>query len=136
MGGPLLLIGGGSGVAPLMSMIRHRAAAGSKIPTRLLYSSRAPVEVIYRGELEKLSAAGTGLEIIHTFTRVQPLGWTGYARRIDDRMLGEVVRPLGKNPQAFICGPTLLVEAAADGLIKAGVKSSQIRTERLGPSGA
>jgi len=135
MGGPLLLIAGGSGVVPLMAMIRHRATAGSKIPTRLLYSSRTPDDVIYRDELDKLGAANTGLEILHTFTRAQPPGWTGYARRIDNQMLSEVVKPLGKSPQTFICGPTLLVEAAANGLVQIGVESGQVRTERFGPSG-
>jgi len=134
-GGPLLLIAGGSGVVPLMAMIRHRAEAGSTIPTRLLYSSRTREDVIYWDELEKLRAADTGLEIFHTLTRAQPPGWTGYARRIDDQMLSEVVKPLGKSPKTFICGPTLLVEAAANGLVQIGVKSGQIRTERFGPSG-
>ena len=135
MGGPLLLIAGGSGVVPLMAMIRHRAAAGSTSPTRLLYSSRTPEDVIYAEELDRLGAADTGLEIFHAFTRAQPPGWTGYARRIDSQMLGEVAKPLGNNPQTFICGPTLLVEVAANGLVQIGVQSSQIRTERFGPSG-
>ena len=74
--------------------------------------------------------------MIHTFTRSQPAGWTGYARRIDDQMLDEVARPLGKNPKVFICGPTRLVESAANGLVQTGLKSNQIRTERFGPSGA
>ncbi len=134
-GGPLLLIAGGSGVVPLMAMIRHRAAAGSTIPARLLYSSRTPEDVIYQRELDRLGAADTGLEIFHTFTRTQPPGWTGYARRIDNQMLGEVAQPLGSKPQTFICGPTLLVEAVANGLVQIGVQSSQIRTERFGPSG-
>jgi len=135
MGGPLLLIAGGSGVVPLMAMIRHRASAGSSISTRLLYSSRTPEDVIYFEELDELRKDGRGLEIVHTFTRAQPPGWTGYAMRIDQAMLSEVVRPLGKAPQTFICGPTLLVEAAANGLVQIGVKPSQIRTERFGPTG-
>ncbi len=135
MGGPLFLIAGGSGVVPLMAMIRHRTLAGSKIPTRLLYSSRSPQDVIYWDELEKLRAANSGLEIFHTFTRAQPPAWTGYARRIDNQMLSEVAKPLGKSPQTFICGPTLLVEGAANGLVQIGVKASQIRTERFGPTG-
>lgn len=135
MGGPLLLIAGGSGIVPLMAMIRHRASAGSGIPTRLLYSSRTPEDAIYFDELEGLGTTNSGPEIIHTFTRAQPPGWTGYARRIDQAMLGEVVQPLGQAPQTFICGPTLLVEAAANGLVQLGVKPSQIRTERFGPTG-
>ena len=134
-GGQLLLVAGGSGVVPLMSMLRHRAAKGSHVPARLLFSSRNPEDAIYYDELERLRAGGNGLEVFHTFTRSQPSGWTGYARRIDAPMLAEVAGPLGKSPQTFICGPTLLVEAAADGLVKAGLKPDVIRTERFGPAG-
>jgi ferredoxin-NADP reductase len=134
-GGPLLLIGGGSGVVPLMSMIRHRAAAGSQVPTRLLYSSRTPDDVIYSEELESLQAKHDGLEVLYTFTREQPPGWTGYARRIDSQMLAEVAGPLGGAAQVFICGPTLLVEGAANGLVQTGIAPARIRTERFGPSG-
>ena len=135
-GGPLLLVAGGSGVVPLMAMIRHRAAQGARVPTRLLFSSRTPEDAIYFDELERLRSNGGGLEVFHTFTRAQPPGWTGYGRRIDAPMLAEVAGPLGRSPQTFICGPTLLVEAAADGLVKAGLKANSIRTERFGPSGA
>ncbi len=134
-GGPLLLVGGGSGVVPLMAMLRHRAAAGSDVRTRLLYSSRTPEDVIYADELERLRAAGRGLEVFHTFTRARPPGWTGYARRIDAAMLHEVAGPLGAAPQAFICGPTLLVEGAANGLVQIGVPPERVRTERFGPTG-
>jgi ferredoxin-NADP reductase len=132
---PVLLIGGGSGVVPLMSMVRHRAAAGAKVPARLLYSSRNFEDVIYYDELEKLRAHGNGFELFHTLTRSQPDDWKGYTRRIDADMLNEMVRPLGRSFEVFICGPTLMVEAAADALVKIGVKPAQIRTERFGPSG-
>jgi ferredoxin-NADP reductase len=132
---PLLLIAGGSGVVPLMSMIRHRAATGAQNPTSLLYSSRNLEDVIYYAELEKLRAADNGLQIFHTLTRSQPPEWKGYARRIDAEMLREVAQPLGRSLQVFICGPTLLVEAAANALVKVGVRSDQIRTERFGPTG-
>jgi ferredoxin-NADP reductase len=135
MGGPLLLIAGGSGIVPLMAMLRHRAATGSRIPTRLLYSARTLEDVIYRMELEQLAATGTGLDVIHTLTRAQPAGWTGYARRIDAEMLREVAAPLGAAVQAFICGPTLFVEAAASGLVQLGIAPERIRTERFGPTG-
>jgi ferredoxin-NADP reductase len=135
MGEPLLLIAGGSGVVPLMSMIRHRAATGAQNPTTLLYSSRSFEDIIYYQELEKLSAANGGLQIFHALTRSQPPGWKGYARRIDQDMLKEVAGPLGKSAQVYICGPTLLVEAAANGLVKIGIRSDQIRTERFGPTG-
>ena len=135
-GGPILLIAGGSGVVPLMAMLRHRQAARSTVPARLLYSSRNFEDVIYRDELEELQANGTGLEVIHTLTRSQPAGWRGYTRRIDQAMLTEVAHPLGRAPQVFICGPTLLVEATATGLVQAGVQAKQIRTERFGPTGS
>jgi ferredoxin-NADP reductase len=131
----LLLVAGGSGVVPLMAMVRHRAAAGSHVPTRLLYSSRTPDDAIYFQELERLRAPGDGLEVFYTFTRAQPPGWTGYARRIDAQMLAEVAGHLGNAPQVYICGPTLLVETAANGLLQAGIAPGQIRTERFGPSG-
>ena len=135
LGGPLLLVAGGSGVVPLMSMVRHRRAAGATVATHLLYSSRTPEDVIYADELRELQAAGDGLRVIQTFTRAQPPNWTGYARRIDAAMLSEVAAPLGRKAQAFICGPTLLVEAAADGLVEAGLAPERIKTERFGPSG-
>ncbi len=95
--GPLLLVGGGSGVVPLMSMIRHRAVVGSKVPVWLLYSARSPTEVISADELTHLCERRDGLEVIYTFTRQQPPGWTGYQRRIDAQMLTEVIRPI-ENP--------------------------------------
>jgi ferredoxin-NADP reductase len=135
MAEPLLLIAGGSGVVPLMSMLRHRVAANAKNPASLLYSSRTFEDIIYYSELENFRAADGGLQIFHTLTRSQPGGWSGYARRIDQDMLKEVARPLGKTVQVYICGPTLLVEAAANLLVKIGVNSNQIRTERFGPTG-
>ena len=134
VGGPLLLIAGGSGIVPLMSMIRHRSAVGSTIPVRLLYSSRTPEDVIYYDELMKLQNSKGRLEIFHTFTRQTPPGWTGYSRRIDSQMLAEVAGPLGSKAQAYVCGPTLLVEAVANGLLQQGLAPNQIRTERFGPT--
>ncbi|TME98228.1 MAG: oxidoreductase [Chloroflexi bacterium] len=133
-GGPLLLVAGGSGVVPLMAMLRHRAAAGAKIPARLLYSSRTLEDVIYRQELEAL-ASRDGLEVFHTLTRGQPKGWTGYARRIDQPMLAEVSGPLGTAALAFICGPTALVETTASALVQLGLAQERVRTERFGPTG-
>ena len=98
-------------------------------------SSRAPDDIIYANELRDLAARADGLEIAHTLTRSQPAGWTGYARRIDDAMLTEVRRPLGDAPLVYICGPTPLVEGAANGLVRIGVPAQRIRTERFGPSG-
>ncbi len=133
LGGPLLLIAGGSGIVPLMSMLRHRSASGSTAPARLLYSSRTYDDVIYRDELGRLS--GNGLEVFHTLTRSQPEGWTGFSRRIDSRMLSEVSQVYGAKALTFICGPTPLVESAANGLLELGLKSERIKTERFGPSG-
>ena len=132
---PLLLIAGGSGVVPLMAMVRHRAAVGSHVLARLLYSSRGPDELIYADELESLENAGDGLEVIYTFTRRQPPGWQGYARRIDDTMLGEVSASLGDGALAYVCGPTLMVESVANGLVQIGRPPGKIRTERFGPTG-
>jgi ferredoxin-NADP reductase len=132
--GPLLLVAGGSGIVPLMAMLRHRAAAGVKDPARLLYSSRTYEQIIYGQELEML-ARKDGLTISHTLTRSQPAGWKGYTRRIDDAMLKEVSGPLGRAALAYICGPTALVEVAADGLERVGLPAERIRTERFGPSG-
>lgn len=132
---PLLLIAGGSGVVPLMSMLRHRAAVRAKNATALLYSSRHFEDIIYRNELEVLQSTNNGLRVFHTLTRSQPADWQGHARRIDEDMLREVSGPLGEAIQIFICGPTLMVESAANALVKIGVKSDQIRTERFGPTG-
>ena len=135
IGGPLLLIAGGSGVVPLMAMLRHRAAAGSGVAARLLYSSRGADEIIYRPELDELGADGSGLGVAHTLTRSQPPGWTGYARRIDEAMLADVLTPLGASAKVFICGPTALVENAANALVRLGLPAAQVRTERFGPTG-
>jgi ferredoxin-NADP reductase len=135
MGGPLLLVAGGSGVVPLMAMLRHRQASGSRTPTRLLYSSRTPEDIIYRQELEKLHGNGSGVEVIHVLTREQPQGWTGYQRRIDMPMLEEVIKPFGNRLIAYICGPTALVEAVANGLVTLGIPPGRVRTERFGPTG-
>jgi ferredoxin-NADP reductase len=135
-GGPLLLIGGGSGVVPLMAMLRHRAAARSTIPAQLLYSVRTPADVIYAGELDKLAQAGSNLEVLLTFTREKPPAWKGYARRIDQAMLAEVLAPVKSTPRVYICGPTLLVESAANSLLQARLPREIIRTERFGPTAA
>ena len=135
LGGPLLLVAGGSGVVPLMAMIRHRDRARSRVATRLLFSSRHADEIIYRDELETLAAAHDGFDVIHTLTRSQPPGWTGYDRRIDVRMLADVIEPLGAAARPYICGPTALVEVAANALVRLGLPPDRVRTERFGPTG-
>jgi ferredoxin-NADP reductase len=135
LGGPLLLVAGGSGVVPLMSMLRHRAAAGSRVPTRLLLSSRSADEIIYREELDRLVGNDDGLEVVHTLTRSQPPGWSGFARRIDEPMLTEVLAPLGVTSRAYACGPSALVEVVANALVRLGLPPDRVRTERFGPTG-
>jgi ferredoxin-NADP reductase len=134
-GGPLLLVAGGSGVVPLMAMLRHRAAVGSAAPTRLLYSSREREEIIYANELDRLAVADDGLEVIQTLTRSRPPGWSGFGRRIDREMLAEVAWAPEEHPLAFVCGPTPLVEAAAAALVELNYDPARIKTERFGPTG-
>jgi ferredoxin-NADP reductase len=133
-GGPLLLVGGGSGVVPLVSILREREAARSSIRTVLLYSARNLEQVIYRDELMRLGS-GDGLDVVLTLTRSQPADWTGYARRIDRSLVGEVLDRLPAPPLVFVCGPTLLVEAVAEALVGLGLPASRVRTERFGPTG-
>jgi ferredoxin-NADP reductase len=133
LGGPLLLVGGGSGVVPLMAMIRERDAAGSNAETRLLSSSRGWDDVIYRDELEQ--RGGNGLTVIHTLTRSQPPGWTGYARRVDLEMLGEVGPSPADLPLIYVCGPTPFVEAVAEALVQLGHEPHRVKTERFGATG-
>ena len=143
LGGPLLLVAGGSGIVPLMAMLRHRDAmigtadaARHRVPARLLYSSRGWDEVIYREELTRLAESDTSLEVRHTLTREQPQGWSGFKRRIDRAMLEEVAWPPSEKPQVFVCGPTPLVEAVAQALVELGHQPARIKTERFGPTGS
>jgi ferredoxin-NADP reductase len=142
LGGPLFLVAGGSGIVPLMAMLRHRnAVAGTadaerhRLPARLLYSSREWDEVIYRDELARLAEKDTALEVRHTLTRNQPQGWSGFKRRIDRMMLEEVAWPPRELPQVFVCGPTPLVEAVAQAMVELGHQPARIKTERFGPTG-
>jgi len=132
---PVLLIAGGSGIVPLMAMARHRSRAGAPVRMRLLFSSRGPDEIIYRDELDRLTAAGDGFEAVHTLTRRQPDGWTGYSRRIDEAMLAESLAPLGPSVRCYACGPTALIETVANALVRLGLPPDRIRTERFGPTG-
>jgi ferredoxin-NADP reductase len=135
VGGPLLLVAGGSGICPLMAMLRHRAAQESAVPTRLLYSARSLEEVIYRDELDRLAAAGSGLDVRYALTRAQPADWSGYRRRVDREMLDEVAWPPWEHPLTFVCGPTPLVESVAEALVQLGHDATRIKTERFGPTG-
>ena len=143
LGGPLLLVAGGSGIVPLMAMLRHRDAALAKsgvearhrVPARLLYSSRRWDEVIYREELAALAKRDDTLEVVHTLTRDAPGNWKGFTRRIDRMMLAEVAWPATEKPQIFVCGPTPLVESAAASLVELGHNPALVKTERFGPTG-
>jgi len=133
LGGPLLLLAGGSGIVPFRSMLRHRAAAVSTVPARLLYSARTLDDVIYRDELAQL--ADDDVEVRFTLTRACPEGWQGYRRRIDRRLLEEVAWPREEQPLVYVCGPTPFVELAAGTLVELGHDAGRIRTERFGPTG-
>ena len=134
-GSPLFLVAGGSGIVPLMAMIRHRANVGNRVPTRLLYSSRSYEDVIYREELDHISRNDSSLSIIHTLTRHQPPDWTSYHRRIDRAMLADTAWPPAEKPLAFTCGPTAVVEKVATHLLQLGYEAERIKTERFGPTG-
>jgi ferredoxin-NADP reductase len=134
-GGPLALVAGGSGVVPLMTMIRHRAAQSSRIPTHLLCSWRSEEDVIYRDELDRLASRKDGLEVNHTLTRGAPPGWPGRTRRIDREMLLELLPGPDARPLAYVCGPTPMVESVATLLVAIGHSPELIRTERFGPTG-
>lgn len=135
-GGPLALVAGGSGIVPLMSMLRHRSRPGSIVPACLLYSSHSIEEIIFREELEHLALARDGFELVHTLSGSQPPGWTGFRRRIDRDMLASVTPPAGAMPRCYVCGPSGMVEAAASALVELGHSPERIKTERFGPSGA
>jgi ferredoxin-NADP reductase len=133
-GGPLLLVGGGSGVVPLMAMLRHRAARASAVDCRVLLSARSEAESLYRDELARLQPR-EGLAVHRTYTRTPPPGWTGWDRRVDAAMLTELGPPPAARPRAFVCGPTPFVEAVADALTGLGHDPRAIHTERFGPTG-
>ena len=131
-GGPLLLVAGGSGLVPLMAMLRHRAAQASGVDARLLLSARGLEEVLYRDELARFE----GVRCAITLTRSQPPGWSGAARRVDAEMLRELGPRPSAHPRVYVCGPTAFVERAADLLVELGHEPSAIRAERFGPTGS
>ncbi len=135
IGGPLFLVAGGSGIVPLMAMVRHKTASASRVPARLLYSSRSLDDVIYFQELERQRSADPELDVVYTLTRSQPDRWNGYARRIDAGMLQEVLEGLPTSPLCYVCGPTPMVESVANDLVDIGIAASRVRTERFGPTG-
>lgn len=134
LGGPLLLIAGGSGIAPFRSVLRHGVATNSSIPVRLLYSARSLGEVIYREELMGL-ADNDRVDVRFTLTREWPEDWKGHRGRIDRELLQDVSWPPSEQPRIYICGPSAFVETAASTLVDSGHEPSRIRTERFGPTG-
>jgi ferredoxin-NADP reductase len=134
-GGPLLLLAGGSGLVPLMAMLRHRAARHSGVSARLLVSFRRADDILYRDELAGLGE-DDGLEVRVTLTREAPAGWAGLRGRVDADMLRAVGPDASERPRIYICGPTGFVERSADLLVELGHPSAAIHAERFGPSGA
>ena len=134
-GGPLLMMAGGSGIVPLMAMLRHRRRRASTIPARLLVSVRTEADLFYTNELAELQAAGDGFELFVTLTREAPAGWSGLTGRISREMLAGVVWPSPDSTRVFICGPNAFVEKAGWIIVDLGYPPAHVRTERFGPSG-
>jgi ferredoxin-NADP reductase len=130
---PVLLVGGGSGVVPLMAMLRHHSASGSTAAMHLVYSARTLADVIYRQALEAMASPHRAVTI--TLTRESPSDWAGHRGRVDADMLAELGWPPAVRPHCYVCGPTPFVEAAADALVGLGHEAARVRTERFGPTG-
>jgi ferredoxin-NADP reductase len=135
LGGPLVLVGGGSGVVPLRAMLRHWVAGSRAVPVRLLYSSRSLEEVIYRDELLGYALDYDVVDVRLALTREWPEDYTGHTGRIDPALLAEVAGPPEGRPLIYVCGPSGFVEAAAGWLVELGHAPERIRTERFGPTG-
>jgi ferredoxin-NADP reductase len=133
---PTQLIAGGSGIVPLMSMIRSRKKAASAVPFRLIYSVRSPQVLYYADELQELSSEPGGLALTVVYTRTAPENSGIRPQRIDARIVEANAFPVAQNPEAYVCGPTSFVEAVSDLLTAAGYDSKRVRTERFGPTGA
>jgi ferredoxin-NADP reductase len=129
------LIAGGSGLVPLMCMLRTRSASGSGAPFRLLYSVRAPDSVLYAQELQRRAMTDAGLAVTYSYTRALPAGWSESPHRIDAATIAAATWPSASMAACYICGPTAFVETAANLLVGAGYDPSRIKTERFGPSG-
>lgn len=135
IGGPLWLIAGGSGIAPLMAMLRHRDRRNNNTAATLLYSSRSLEDVIYREEIAAMARHDPNLRVVETLTRKQPEGWVGHRRRIDKAMLVEAGLVAAQRPKIFVCGSTPFVEDVSGLLVGLGHDPFTIKTERFGPSG-
>jgi ferredoxin-NADP reductase len=133
---PALLVAGGSGVVPLMAMVRTRALVGSRVPFRLLYSVRSPDAVLFGAELESLQAGGPSRSVEYAYTRTTPAGSARPAGRIDAAFLASYGFAAALTPAVFVCGPTGFVETVANLLVAAGHDAQRVKTERFGPSGS
>jgi ferredoxin-NADP reductase len=132
---PVQLVAGGSGIVPLMAMIRSRVSAGSTVPFRLLYSVREPGAVFYRDELRTLSAEHRPVIVTYAYTRTVPKDWPRPPGRIDAGLITDTTWPADLGPACYICGPTPFVETVANLLTASGNDRDKIRTERFGPTG-
>jgi ferredoxin-NADP reductase len=130
---PVALAAGGSGIVPLMAMIRTRARLGRRIPFRLLYACRGPADAIYAAELERHSAPGTGLDVTYAYSRRVPAGWPGRPERVDESAVTAGLWPAELEPLCYVCGPTGFVECVADLLVAGGHSRGRIKTEHAGP---
>ena len=133
--GPIQLVAGGSGIVPLMAMIRSRVSLGSAAPFRLLYSVREPGAVFYRDELRAVSSQGEAVIVTYAYTRVTPKDWPRPAGRIDAELVAKGTWPSNLRPSTYVCGPTSFVEHTTELLIAAGHDRERIRTERFGATG-
>jgi ferredoxin-NADP reductase len=133
--GPLWLVAGGSGIAPLMAMLRHRARRKVRAPALLLYSSRSLEDFIYREELDMMARSDPDLRVVNTLTRKQPERWMGHRGRIDKALLSEAGFPRKQSPKIYVCGPTPFVEDVSRFLVELGYDPLTVKTERFGPSG-
>ena len=132
---PIQLVAGGSGIVPLMAMLRSRVSAGSTAPFRLLYSVREPAAVFYRDELGLFSNQGGSMAITYAYTRMTPEGWSRPAARIDGPLIMSATWPATLRSTTYVCGPTAFVEHATELLIAAGYDRERIKTERFGATG-
>ena len=132
---PVQLVAGGSGIVPLMAMVRSRASVSSAAPFRLLYSVREPAAALYRDELQALANRDASVSLSYAYTRATPPGWTRPPGRIDAALIAGTTWPASLGPTCYVCGPTSFVENAASLLTACGHRPDRIRTERFGPTG-
>ncbi|WFU39129.1 ferredoxin reductase [Bradyrhizobium sp. CB82] len=132
---PVYLLAGGTGITPLMSMLRHRDRRASPPPALLIYSARSWEDILYRDELEAMMLRDSGFRLVYALTRQQPQDWTGHRGRIDKGLLSANWFPPAHNPTIYVCGPTTFVETASSLLVELGFDPLSIKTERFGPSG-